>query len=377
MTLDESKIDNRILLIIGNGFDLHCNLHSKFSNFMETKVLQENYAFYKPFLLFKKHNIWYYLLTFTFYYKDLNHFFIFKDNRDPKWMDVEEYIKDLLCEKNTVYTWMNDLFLKLKTNSVNSEALFPFYRGNECKQVIAEYLDGIVMKYNNLIDLMFEELTKFENDFAEYLKEQTKNTEYYSLAKKTLDSFKFDKSYDELYVWSFNYTNPVYDYDNCLFQNIHGTLDDANNRIIIGIDQNELSKEDLDENKGIIRFTKAWKKLKYIGPVNSLPDKNRINYISIYGHSLGKQDYSYFHSIFNYYDIINNQSIKIIFYFSDYVKDKNGNYDYEKNKKNQLDYVDSIFRLLLDYASNSIEENESRTLITRLLLERRIMIQEL
>ena len=379
MLLSENQIDNRILVVIGNGFDLHCKLYSSFSHFMNAEVLVENYQIYKTYnIIFKKFNIWYYLLTFSFYIDDKEGFFTFINNNDPRWMDVENYIKGILCDKkNKQYDWMNQVLYAVKNPLSVRDKGFYYYRDNGMKELIFNYMSREAKKYNYLTDFLYDELERFEDDFTSYLKQEAEKDEFVELTKKTLERFKINKNYDALYVWSFNYTNPVNNYDNCLYQNIHGCLEDENNRIIIGIDQNELNDEIISTRKGIIRFTKAWKKLRYIGPVNELPDRNKINQISIYGHSLGAQDYSYFHSIFNYYDIINKSNLKVAFYFSNYEENEDGTPNNEKNQYNYLKYIDSIFKLLNDYAKNSVNEKESKTLVTRLLLERRILIEEL
>ena len=62
---------------------------------------------------------------------------------------------------------------------------------------------------------------------------------------------------------------------------------------------------------------------------------------------------------------------------SNYEENEDGTPNNEKNQYNYLKYIDSIFKLLNDYAKNSVNEKESKTLVTRLLLERRILIEEL
>lgn len=380
--IEEKDIKKRIFLVLGNGFDLHCGLQSTFNQFMKEKVFAERNTSYIHRLssYFKPNpNIWYYLLTYKFYFSNSDSIFGFISDKDPKWMSVEDFIKDTLVDNgnNALLNWLKGLFkdVKDRANYLHCDAFFQKYeKDNQYKEIVAEYIIDNGEKYQSLFDLLFEDLKRFEDEFSKYLSEILDKSDYIIKAHKALDSFKEDKLYDKLYIWSFNYTNPAYNYDNCAFQRVHGELNDKENGIIIGIDQNEI--KDAEKNREAFRFTKAWRKMANIGFVQSLPNKEEINEIAIYGHSLGPQDYSYFHSIFNYFDIANNKDVVVKFYYSDHAFLRDGRPDEKRNKINYDKHVDNVFKLLIDYASNSINERESKTLLTRLLLERRILIEQ-
>lgn len=71
------------------------------------------------------------------------------------------------------------------------------------------------------------------------------------------------------------------------------------------------------------------------------PSPPIIEAIKFYGHSLAEADYSYFQHLFDYYDLYNNNSLKLEFYYSVYE-----GVDPEKLKQEQLV---SILRLLDKY----------------------------
>ncbi|PQG57248.1 hypothetical protein CUS28_15040, partial [Enterococcus faecium] len=111
-------------------------------------------------------------------------------------------------------------------------------------------------------------------------------------------------------VFSFNYTNPFKDQLKII--NVHGTVKE--NNIIFGIDQ-----ENVDPTKDIYRFTKTFRqmtetKLAVTYQENILPDKEEIDEIVFFGHSLSTLDYSYFQTIFDHYELYQSK-IRLVFYY--------------------------------------------------------------
>ena len=100
---------------------------------------------------------------------------------------------------------------------------------------------------------------------------------------------------------------------------VHGTLSAGN--IIFGIDASGNIRGDAHI------FTKAHRKMLLGNSPSVLP--RSVNRIKFYGHSLGEADYSYFHSIFDHYnlygddlDLLNyrtgDKPVELYFYFTDY-----------------------------------------------------------
>jgi hypothetical protein len=134
---------------------------------------------------------------------------------------------------------------------------------------------------------------------------------------------------------------------------VHGTLDKKN--IIVGIDD-----KSCNENTGMFKFSKTYRKMKIRSEINNELPAN-IDQLIFYGHSLGKQDYSYFHSIFDFYNIYNS-SIKLLFC-------------YAKGYENQT--FDSIYHLIHEYGNEFTNQKQGHNLLHKILLEGRLQIIEI
>jgi len=97
-------------------------------------------------------------------------------------------------------------------------------------------------------------------------------------------------------------------------------------------------------------------------PISILPTVNENSAITIkfYGHSLNEADYSYFQSIFDYYNLYGNDRVALVFYYSK---------GYEQ--------TDSIYRLINSYGNTLTNKEQGKNLIHKLLLENRLKIVEI
>ena len=95
-------------------------------------------------------------------------------------------------------------------------------------------------------------------------------------------------------------------------------------------------------------------------PTSILPPNNMPLTIIFYGHSLSKADYSYFQSIFDYYDIYSNNNVSLIFYYSE---------GYEQ--------TDAIYELINSYGKTLSNKDQGKNLIHKLLLENRLKIEQI
>jgi hypothetical protein len=89
---------------------------------------------------------------------------------------------------------------------------------------------------------------------------------------------------------------------------------------------------------------------------------NDIKEIYIYGHSLDKQDYSYFYAIFNIADI-SNLDTKVTLFYSDYD-------DIDRSQERTL----KLQQLIYDYEK---EFNKPKGLYHRMLIEGRIGLSKI
>ncbi|ARD91178.1 AbiH family protein [Lactococcus cremoris] len=184
----------------------------------------------------------------------------------------------------------------------------------------------------------------------------------YSLVTKfdeTLSNIYKEKNSDENLVLTFNYTK-VLDVEN--IRNIYGDLDNGN--IIFEIDYDKLNN---NFKKAPIEFSKSYRVLEN-GLTSTFDISSDIDIIKIYGHGLGKADYSYYQSIFDSVDLYHGKT-KVMFFWSDY-KDK-------EKEQIRKDCVKGVTNLIEEYGTTFSNKDHGRNLFTKLLLENRLTIEEI
>lgn len=398
------------LLILGNGFDLHCGLKTSYKDFFRSEIFDtigERYGLRqsKPGEIF---GFWESLLLE--YYKSNN-----QDNYD--WCDVERIIKDTLLticygrndsEKNInkgIFSksikYINKFTVGLDIDKFNNLEKFLF---DYCVKFIT--LNG--SDYNvfnktliSLFSFLFQQLKNLERRFCKFLKNQIvnpnneneRNDNYIIkavnlLAKLTgfayYEFYKLDDiikvdgknhlrdifdNLNDVFILNFNYT-AIFDIleveSPCYHNNVHGKLCNEcctkgcnNSNIIFGIDDNLIQSQGAGTELRL--FSKTYRKMigfdKYI---TSLPtnDGQTIE-IKFYGHSLSEADYSYFQSIFDYYDLYSNSNVSLNFYYS-------------KGFENH----DAVYKMISSYGKSFNNQEKGKNLIHKLLLENRLHIQE-
>ena len=115
-------------------------------------------------------------------------------------------------------------------------------------------------------------------------------------------------------------------------------------------------------------FTKTHRKMFLGSPKKILT--HGVNVVKFYGHSLGESDYSYFHSIFDYYNLYDNnldagEGLSLHFYYT----------AYEGSENEESKVTDSVYRLITSYGNNTLSNTgKGKNLLHKLLLEGRIQI---
>lgn len=346
------------LFVIGNGFDLYCGLNTRWSDFYDNVCKQNINALSNSLipirqksLLIDKHPI--NLIGYLLYCYSLG-------KSSINWSDVEEILNDIItCKENKWRVEMNKIY-----NCILSST---FYARSQYPELLGLIISKCYKKENpSLSYLLMNELNKFENDFKNYLNSEVKRIEQ-------TDDFKIKRSGlrnklgidDSSFILNFNYTSVKNDNrTNPKFNeiNIHGNLKDDN--IIIGIDYTNCDPKDKDS----ILFSKTYRKLNNLSTIHKQILTNNISEICFFGHSLGEQDYSYFQSIFDFYDIY-NKNIKLNFYYTD-------NYVHTAKEKNEIKtkYVEAIFSMINKYGETLDNKNHGKNLLHKLMLEDRISI---
>lgn len=392
----------RKLIILGNGFDLASGLKSSYYDFFLQRISPKfmeyfdySYNFFKekfsssnnrywfntflnvreydPRLRpvgksildsnFNTHKIYEILQTSNLTFWDL--IFYFSKNHklleSYDWQDVERRMLEFLDtpENRMEVPSLKQINYLTKGLSGNIATLLCLH--------LAYYLPKREKEYSkeNLIDYLYDELILFEKDFSKYIN-SISDESYQEVAKeKILKISGKSLSNCEDKIFSFNYTDPfsMYGLD---IVNVHGKAE--TNTILFGIDQEVISPE----SQGY-RFTKTFRqmtetKLAKNYEDNILPDKIHIEEIAFFGHSLSALDYSYFQTIFDYYDLYNS-SVKLVFYYEKY-----GN---KTAKDMELDLADKISRMLYAYSPSIDNPKKGGNLQHKLLLEKRLIIEEI
>lgn len=412
------------LLILGNGFDLHCGLKSSYKDFFQSSILDTiDGRFGVQQMKAGVSGFWENLL-FGYYLKS--------GKFNYNWCDIETIIK------NTV------LAIGSHSKGIAFSALESVKRGEDTddttqsmQDMIEQFLYMSCMSfyyntlyngrrysveeaYSLLINHILQELHKFERRFCKYIKdnivnpnnEKEYNTQYIVNAMNLLNTLTgfTDKQYktiddiierlEESYykqlsptvnqpdwrekhilpqefanlhsvnILSFNYTS-LFDIlgveSPCLYNNVHGKLcinkcaDNCTScNIIFGIDDTIIQSH--NENFELYKFSKTYRKMLNAGVGTSiLPKKdNQMIEIKFYGHSLSEADYSYFQSIFDYYNLYENNKVSLIFYYSK---------GFEQTEK--------VYRLINTYGKTLSNKDQGKNLTHKLLLENRLKIIEI
>lgn len=366
------------LYILGNGFDLYLGLKTKYSDYFKNRKISEEF-FEKIKLIFKN--------SIGSYNYDARGkvYAVFDYNETLLNMQIIQLYKDI--EKNLFYLYL--IFLKkcdLNWNEVENNIL-PFIRdtskifklkmetilGNIEKNEMYKYLliaKVIIKDRKNLsfFDFMMEQLNLFEKDFGNYigsleLKEKNKNrliNIFRTTCRKKIINFNYSiflqdliDRYKDIAFSEIEIARRIKSIESIV--NIHGDFKNP----IFGIDSH--NSEEQFQN-----FTKTSRILNNDTVGNfELPKPEKLGTINFFGHSLSEADYSYFQSLFDYYDIYSS-NIKLNFMYSEY--DKN---DLTRAKR---ETHNNVVKLMNNYGEKLENKDKGKNLLHKLLIENRIKL---
>jgi len=385
------------LLILGNGFDLHCGLDSSYSHFFNYLLQDKEFNIVYNYMHDRRTEksekrtnfLWALLLSYH------------QDKNIVLWKDIESIIASFLYKPTSEYTinildilgniqkYTDDLrnydktmidqglpltkFLWLIYRGIGLDEICEFKRTSQREVFIA-----IPRNKDKVIDLFYKDLNEIECKFVDYLNSiyninplihVSANNAYEKLLNVVYpnDTSPEDKvsiissAINDANILSFNYTRLGQPNGSNFsrYKNIHGTIIGKHQDIIFGIDSFDISPLD-----PTFKFTKTYRIALQESKLLINPDifegrisLNNISEIIIYGHSLNRQDYSYFYAIFNKCNI-NNSNVKLDLYYS--------NYD-DINRA-----PESILRLQNLFQQYEIDFQIPKGLFHRMLLEDRV-----
>lgn len=359
------------LLIIGNGFDKKCGLNSSFNDYLSS--LENKLTHFKSSL----NNL--HAGSLYLYYLDMGgtadnlfieRYMLVLREKKLLWSDVENHIFNLL--QNEVYS-IDKVASYMERMHQKTEGIFFNSKSNNMIDILScmvyyEFkifvprFGKLERNEANVYEVLFQKIKEFETRFSEYLNsELEKERNHYNL--KVIQFYKKLTSNKASRVLSFNYTTP-----NILgveIEHVHGSL--KNNNIIIGIDSTKLKYEDAS-----FRFSKTYRKVEQFveNPKKKIVDvlKGGCVEIIFYGHSLNEQDYAYFQTIFDKYELYDTE-LKLSFYYSVYSEP-------EKNKIKESQ-VKAVVKLIQTYGQSIDNEYRGGNLLHKLLNEQRLQIREI
>ncbi|MCI9405130.1 MAG: hypothetical protein HFJ21_07140 [Clostridia bacterium] len=411
------------LLILGNGFDLHCGLKSSYKDFFRYTILDTIGArFGLVQLKAGTYGFWEHLLLE--YYKKFG-------EEDYNWCDIERIIKNVLSgiltdDPSNDFNIRSEILSSVRCNldlyqqknygadesikkyiliycvNLLEQATVNFITDNEMLEYLAVKLltelknferrfckyikDCIFDKENNInepyivnaVNLLayitefstpnFEDIDDMMEIKEEYYEEEmSTNVLQHVMKEKKVLMQEFNKL-RHTNILSFNYT-AIFDIlgvdSPCIYSNVHGKLcnkqcseDCVSSSVIFGIDDKLIQLQKTNELR---LFSKTYRKMSDTStPISILPKNDgRPIEIKFYGHSLSEADYSYFQSIFDFYNLYDNYNVSLLFYYSK---------GYEQN--------DEIYRLINSYGKTLENKDRGKNLIHKLLLENRLKIVE-
>ena len=394
------------VLVLGNGFDLECGLKSSFADFMQTRIvrvkkIEDTLSSSEDVPLTKVrrpdgHELQGYNLSYLLWDNDLTvwDFILLEDKRQRAWYDVEECIKDWVDYSSPSAPSMPHLRQICDAFEQPGKDHRPDPQGpinaDQCVLAYATDFYSWDGQPGSLLDILLDQLHRFEAWFAGYIINQaSRNKRYFSFAnnliltlamdempgktKAVLSKSRYPARPYSTSILDFNYTPPIVrGWENrptCL--NVHGLATDGN--IVFGIDGTNLIPEQ-ECYANIVKFTKTYR----IMALNSIPHPSLVrpylpsdpdsatSTIKFFGHSLAEADYSYFQAIFDEVSLYESNT-RLIFYYNRRRPD---------GKKAQEEMFEKVNHLITTYGQSLDNKDHGRNLLHKLLLEGRLIIKQ-
>ena len=377
-------------LIIGNGFDLHCGIHTAYSDYY-----CKNWKKYRRIqqLLFDYENNH---KEIDFSNKEIDSwnvwdiFFAINSSEDPHtckklWCEIERLIlSSLISEEEAKSDEQDANFSKLvlyMASNVHWPNLFYYVAQNTMpvdysNKFMVEFIKHGIEKHKFVVsqfyEFILEQLGEFEKSFGSFIYCQTHskfhedlnpgrvflNTIYYEKVNETIQELCQRNNMVE--IDSFNYSPLDGDAEHKLFVNyINGSYQ----KPIFGIDS---CFEPSDQR---FIFTKTSRRMESRIIENNIIPECKFDSVIVYGHSLDSSDYSYFFPIFDQLKLLDNEAKgRLIFAFSIF--------DASKEQIIQTRLREDVSKMLFSYAKEKMIPNPNRFLDS-ISTQKRVLFYEI
>ena len=357
---------NNKKIVLGNGFDLFCGLKTTYKNFFESQ--SDNYIYFDNFVksfikdnygskYYHNHSISILSKVYENTIWDLVFYLMSNNKQKTEWCDVEVIIKNTFINQNLI-KWNNVLEIIQHRNTISEKHKYDYVCASFLE--IKYSIDNPITK-DEFYDLLYEELTIFEQKFGQYIqKEQEQNEEYINNAINTL--IKFTNSTNQIVsIDTFNYSNISIHNKWCFTKmyNINGTVTQP----IFGY-----FSPTTDPLTNEHRFTKSHRKTLASFENEEIKKEDFFEHLIIFGHSLNEQDYNYFFPLFDDLDLNNTNCLgKLIIAFT----------IYDSNKRKEIieTLTKRLIKMIYEYEKSS--GSSGNRLYDKLQYKNRILFYEI
>lgn len=296
----------KIVLVVGNGFDLDLGLKTSYKNFWESEYCPKNYP--SP-IIRHLNGKWYKDLNAVRWYDLENELHTFALSGDKS--DVISEEERSFLQRNSEYDLYNEYIFLSRCNTFNSLVNKGCIRVESIPNIKvnvpyhSHYLCPVGWRNKQSLQLIKDGLCKYLKSVEFSFKTNYNTTVAYNVLQSLFCSLEAGASLD---IFSFNYTHfpdlgirldvPVH--------YMHGSCEDG--KVIIG------TRDDLSIEKDYDYLQKAMD--PYFNPPALVKSLREADEVIFFGHSLGENDKQYFTSFFRHSASFDSQQSKDITIFT-------------------------------------------------------------
>ncbi len=352
----------KVLLVVGNGFDIKCGLKSSFKQFLDSnyysthlnqikmlcdKVVEDlKYpSVYDGYAVYSSYPIDFTGLSFWDLYFGIPHVFQFNDI--DLWYSFEDRISNFIDSiyKKGEFATIVELHTKKITSQSHDDKKFVRYL------ILYFYLKSLSDSFDekSINIKLYDELKTYERLFGGYIHaQQIGDKSYLSNANNVIDEMLEKHNGDEVvYINTFNYS----DLSSIVKDVWH--INGDYERPIFGVDYPSVGPDDVER----YRYTKTYRRLELTGNDKYFPKQKNFTKVIVFGHSLNKQDYSYFFSLFNNLKLESDRIGNRRGYYVEFVYSKHGN---KSSAQVREETVSGVLKMFYEYNKEILHENNFR-----------------